>query len=125
MTKTQPNRTTIFIMNLWVNRVRQLTILAVALFFYSCTDETNYLGYPNPNSKFDVKYIELPVESSVLLDQTRSSNFFYGSEPQRLLVGKYSDDKFGDVSSSACSQFFTTTGTKLASTAQFMSIRLE
>src|SRR6187431_2272738 len=120
MTKTQPNRTTIFITNLWVNRVRQLAILAVALFFYSCTDDNNYLGYPNPNSKFDVKYIELSVASSVYSDQIRSSNFFYPSEPQRLLVGKYSDSKFGEVSSSACGQFFTTTGTKLASSAQFM-----
>lgn len=125
MTKTQLNRITIFIMNLWVNRVRQLALFAVALFFFSCTDEVNLLGHKNPNSKFDVKFIELPVASSVLLDQIRSSNFFYASEPQRLLVGKYSDTKFGNVSSSACSQFFTTTGTKLASTAQFMSVSLE
>ncbi len=125
MTKTQPNRITIFIMNLWVNRIRQLAVLAVALFFFSCKDEFNFLGYKNPNSKFDVQYIELPVGSSILLDSLRSSNYYnYSTETQRLLVGKYSDVKFGDVSSSTCTQFYTTTLTKLASTAVFDSVSL-
>lgn len=120
MTKTQPNRTTIFIMNLWVSRIRQLTILAVALFFYSCVDETNLIGFKPPNSKFDVKYIELPVESSVIsFDNLRTSNYLFPGETNRLLVGKYSDDKFGDVESIACSQFFTFSLTKLAATATF------
>ena len=67
MTKTQPNRTTISIMNLWVSRVGQLAMLAVALFFFSCEDETSILGFKNPNSKFRASYVEIPIESSVLL----------------------------------------------------------
>lgn len=125
MTKTQLNRTTIFIMNLWVNRVRQLALFAVALFFFSCKDEVNLLGYKNPNSKFDVKFIELPLESSVLLDSVRTSNFFFSTETNRLLIGKYSDEKFGEISSSAATQFFTTTTTKLASSADYDSVSIQ
>ena len=85
MTKTKQNRTIISIMNLWVNRIGQLTMLAVALFFFSCEDETSILGYKNPNSKFKVSYVEIPIESSVLLrDSLRTSNFLYTGEPNRL-----------------------------------------
>ncbi len=126
MTKTQPNRTTIFIMNLWVSRIRQLTILAVALFFYSCVDETNLIGFKPPNSKFDVKYIELPVTSSVLLfDSLRTSNYFFPGETNRFLVGEYLDDKFGSTISTSCTQFFTTSIVKLDSTAIFKKATID
>ena len=49
MTKTQPNRITISIMNLWANRVGQLASLLVALFFFSCEDEASVLGFKNQN----------------------------------------------------------------------------
>jgi hypothetical protein len=126
MTKTQPNRTTIFIMNLWVNRIRQLAILAVALFFSSCVDETNLIGFKPLNSKFDVKYIELPVQSSVLLfDSLRTSNYSFNGETNRFLVGEYADDKFGPAKSTSCSQFFTTSIAKLDSTAIFKNATID
>ncbi len=113
-------------MNLWVSRVRQLAVLAVALFFYSCVDDANLIGFKNPNSKFEVKFKEFSVKSSVLLDSMRSSNFYnYNTETNRLLVGKYTDAKFGEVSSSTCTQFFTTTPAKLKSTARFDSVSIQ
>ncbi len=107
-------------MNLWVNRLKQLTILSVALFFYSCKDEINLLGIKNPNSKFDVKYIEIPIESSVLLfDSIRTSNYFFQKEVNRLLVGKTDDAIFGDVTAKTCTQFYSPSSAKLAATATF------
>jgi hypothetical protein len=85
-------------MNLWASRIGQLTTLAVALFFFSCEDETSTLGYKNPNSKFKVSYVEIPIESSVLLrDSVRTTNFTYSGEPNKFLVGSYTDPVFGKI----------------------------
>ena len=67
-------------MNLWAKRIGQLAVFAVALFFLSCQDEASLLGYKNPNTKFQVSYVEIPIESSVLLlDSQRTSNYVYHS----------------------------------------------
>jgi hypothetical protein len=96
-------------MNLWGNRMGQLTALAVALFFFSCEDETSLLGYKNPTSKFNLSYIDIPVESSViLLDSVRTSNFNAGNDVNRLLVGNCSDPVMGDVNASFFTQFVPT-----------------
>ncbi|MGC3947385.1 MAG: DUF4270 family protein [Chryseolinea sp.] len=114
-------------MNLWVNRIGQLTILSVALFFFiSCQEDVSTLGYKNPNSKFKVSYAEIPITSSVLLrDSLRTSNYSYSGEPNRLLVGMYQDDRFGSVSSSAVTQYFPVNNSKLASTAVYDSVSLQ
>lgn len=112
-------------MNLWVKRIGQLTLMSVALFFLSCQEEVSELGYRNPNSKFKVLYCEIPLESTVLLrDSLRTSNYYFYSEPNRLLVGKYTDDRFGDITSTAVTQYFTTTATKLDASAVFDSVSL-
>lgn len=126
MTKTPLNRITTSIMNLWVNRIGQLLIIAVALFFLSCHEENSVLGYKNPNSKFKARYVELTIPSSVLLrDSLRTSNYYFSDEANRFLVGKYSDDKFGVITSNAVTQYFTTTATKVGSTAVFDSVTLQ
>jgi hypothetical protein len=114
-------------MNLWVRPLGQLALLAVALFFFSCEDETSTLGYKNPNSKFKVSYVEIPIESSVILrDSLRTSNFTYSAEPNRLLVGAYADEVFGQISASAFTQFFSTTPElKVASSAVYDSVTLQ
>jgi len=97
-------------MNLWGNRVGQLAVLAVALFFFSCEDETSLLGYKNPTSKFNLKYIDLPVETSVLLlDSVRTSNFNAGNDVNRFLVGNCTDDVLGDLKASFYTQFLPVT----------------
>jgi hypothetical protein len=115
-------------MNLWARTtLRQLTVLAVALFFFSCEDESSILGFKNPNKKFKVNYVDIPLESSVfLMDSLRTSNNF-SSETNitRLLVGKYNDPDFGEVTSTAISQYFTSTGTKLKTSAVFDSVSVQ
>jgi hypothetical protein len=118
-------------MNLWAKTFGRLTVLAVALFFFSCEDETSILGYKNPNEKFNVTYYEIPLESSVMLiDSLRTSNSYSQTtgELNRLLVGKYADDRFGEVTAAAYTQFFTSSGsgskTLLKESAVFDSIAL-
>lgn len=93
-------------MNLWVKRIGQLAISAVALFFFSCQEETNFLGYKNPSSKYELSFIDIPIKSSTLLvDSIRTTNFFATNDVNRLLVGHYNDPVFGAITASAYTQF--------------------
>ena len=84
-------------MNLWVKRIALGLTAALALFLFACLDEDNILGFPNQNQKFKLSYIEIPIESSVLLfDSLRTSNHFTDTE-KRLLVGRYNDPAFGNT----------------------------
>lgn len=90
-------------MNLWAKRVGQLTVLAVALFFFSCEDETSLLGFKNPKKKFDVNYVEIPLSSGVFM----VDSVFTDLRPIQvgvnleitdgILVGEYHDPYFGKV----------------------------
>src|SRR6187397_3223731 len=114
-------------MNLWANRVVQLASLLVALFFFSCEDEASVLGFKNQNQKFEASYIEIPIESSVLLlDSQRTSNFvLLQNETNRFLIGQYTDDKFGAVAANAYTQFFTNSGAKLPADVTYDSVSLQ
>jgi hypothetical protein len=104
-------------MNLWVNRLRQLTLLSVALFFFGCEDETSLLGFKNPNPKFKGQYVDLELNTSVLLlDSIRTSNAYFANEYNRLLVGKYSDPEIGVIKSNAAAQYIIGTSDTLPHT---------
>lgn len=93
-------------MNLWVKRVGQLAVVAVALFFFSCEDETSLLGYKNPSSKFKLGYVDIPIGSSVLLfDSVRTSNNNASNDLNRFLVGSYTDPVFGKATATTFAQF--------------------
>lgn len=91
-------------MNLWVKRIALGLSAVVALFLFACLDDESILGFRNQNQKFKVSYIEIPIESSVLLfDSLRTSNYL--SDPvTRLLVGSYEDPVFGRVTADAYTQ---------------------
>lgn len=104
-------------MNLRVKRVGQLAIVAIALFFLSCEDGTSLLGYENPTSKFNLSYVDIPIETSViLLDSVRTSNNNASNDLNRLLVGKIDDTRFGDATAIAFAQFLPKTGLDTAVT---------
>lgn len=108
-------------MNLWVKRTGQL--LLAALFLMACEDETSLLGFRNPISKFEVKFIELPVESSVLLiDSIRTSNF--GGETSRILVGEHNDPELGTTKTTAFTQLFPTSNVTVDAAAALDSVVL-
>jgi hypothetical protein len=113
-------------MNLWVNRLRQLALLSVALFFFACEDETSLNGFKNPNSKFEGKYVEIPLSTSnLLLDKIRTSNYLFEGEYNRFLIGSYDDPIFGKVTSTAFTQFFTSSSTKKPEGATIEKITIE
>src|SRR5688500_3609324 len=104
-------------MNLLAKSLGQLALLAVALFFFSCEDPTS-LGYENPSDKFDVNFVDIPLESSVwMLDSVPTNNFTYAGEVNRLMAGQYVDPRLGNISASFYTQYFTTSAAKLHSTA--------
>ncbi|RAW03367.1 DUF4270 family protein [Pseudochryseolinea flava] len=97
-------------MNLSVKSFGQLAVLAVALFFFSCSEETSPLGFKNPNPKFQSRFVEIPVTSSVvLLDSVRTSNGDASNDFNRMIVGKHIDPIFGEVSASATAQIYPLT----------------
>jgi hypothetical protein len=116
-------------MNLWVKRTGQLALIAVALFFLSCKDDVTPLGFRNPKEKFNVKYVEIPLESSVyLIDSIRTSNI--PGEFGRLMVGKYNDPALGTVTANGFMEirpYNATLGIAEADlpTIQFDSVRLD
>src|SRR5690349_8861337 len=99
-------------MNLWVKSLKQLAVLAVASFFFSCEDETSLIGFKDPKPKFNVRYIEIPISSSVMLidslitdnkpvferingQPTKSGIFPLNNT--NLLIGEYNDPTLGTV----------------------------
>jgi hypothetical protein len=113
-------------MNLWVNRLRQLALLSVALFFFACEDETSLNGFKNPNPKFEGKYVEIPLSTSnLLLDKIRTSNYLFEGEYNRFLIGSYDDPIFGKVTSTAFTQFLTSSSTKIPAGATIEKMTFE
>jgi hypothetical protein len=89
-------------MNLWVKRTGLLVV--VTLFLMACEDEKSLLGFRNPQSKFDVNFFDVPLESTVLLiDSVRTDNQQTGVT-NRLLVGSYNDPLLGEVSATTYMQ---------------------
>ncbi len=121
-------------MNLWVKTLRQLTILSVALFFFSCEDESSLLGFKNPTSKFNVRYIDIPLhteesESYVLaidsLITDLRPNVSSSGQAQfvdGLIVGQYQDPEFGGLSAQPYLGLYALSNTALNATAEFDSI---
>lgn len=88
-------------MNLWVKRTGQLFL--AAMFLMACEDESSLLGFRNPNKKFDVNFVDIPLETSVvLIDSVRSDNQTSGVD--RLLAGRYFDPVFGEVTATSFAQ---------------------
>ncbi|MGE0770711.1 MAG: DUF4270 family protein [Cyclobacteriaceae bacterium] len=90
-------------MSLWGKIAGALLLLSVLL--VSCKDELSTLGFRNPIGKFKVAYKEIDIPTSVMMTDSlptyNSPNF---SSTQRLLVGKYVDPEFGDITATAFTQ---------------------
>lgn len=96
-------------MNLWAKTLGRLAMLAVALFFFTCADETSFLGFKNPNPKFNVSFVDIPIESSVLsIDSIYTDN---KGSIGGVLIGDYQDNVMGNVHSEAYLQFIPTSQT--------------
>ena len=107
-------------MNLWVKRAGQL--LAAALFLMSCEDDSYLLGFQNKNKKFNVRYQQFSLPSSVVLvDSIITDNQDFSS---RLLVGQYQDLSFGTVRTEVYTQIFPVTTSILSAEAVYDSVTI-
>jgi len=110
-------------MNLSAKNVKQLLVLAVALFFFSCEDDTSIIGYKNPQQKFRVQHVEIPVESSVILMDSTVTDVADGSG--FVLAGEYFDPYMGNIAAQPFIQVSTNSATKLHETAIYDSITVQ
>ena len=119
-------------MNLWVKTLRQLTIVSVALFFFSCEDESGLLGFKNPNKKFHVGYVDIPLNvSSVFGIDSLQTDLRPQLEAGQtrivdgLLVGQYTDTELGKVNAQSFLTLYPTANTVLDNTAVYDSVTVE
>jgi hypothetical protein len=119
-------------MNLWVKRTGQLLSGAVALFFFSCADESSLTGFPNPHDKFDVSYIEIPLESKVYrIDSVLTQNL---AGTLRLMAGSHTNNtSFGKITATGVSNIYPLTsalpaftdGRKYVYDSVFLNLRFD
>ena len=120
-------------MNLWVRILRQLTLVSVALFFFSCEDESGLLGFKNPNKKFRVGYVDIPLNVSSVFSidslQTDLRPQIEGGQTRivdGILVGEYLDNELGKVTASSYLTIYPAPpATALPSTAVYDSITVQ
>lgn len=121
-------------MNLWARILRQLTVASVALFFFSCEDETSLLGFKNPNEKFRVAYVDIPLNSStvVAIDSLVTDlRPIYDPQSQQtmgvdgLLVGQYQDPYLGNIRAESFLTIYPTINNELQATAVYDSITVQ
>ncbi|GIV37994.1 MAG: hypothetical protein KatS3mg032_2373 [Cyclobacteriaceae bacterium] len=73
----------------WRVKVAAIVLGCTAAGLWSCKDEASFLGFRNPATKFETRFIEFPVESSVIwVDSLRTSNYVFSGETDRLSAGQ-------------------------------------
>ncbi len=99
------NRITTYIMNWW-GRIAGLALLAL-FFIVACTeDEEGLNGFRSGANKFKVTFAELEMESSVMtVDSLLTFSDPNQTLERRLLVGRYVDNRFGEISAEAFTQY--------------------
>jgi hypothetical protein len=110
-------------MNLWVKRTGQF--LMAALFLISCEEDSYLLGFPNKNKKFNVRYQEFILPSTVVLIDSLITDNHDIELINRFLVGQYQDPSFGTVRTESYTQLEPSSTAKLATGATYDSVTLQ
>ena len=117
-------------MNWWGSRAGLSLLLLVVLF--SCEEDVSTIGIKRPEPKFRVTYAEVDIPSSVVLFNNIITYNNLNSNPgiedgdQRLLIGQYSDDRFGKIRTEAYTQIGPPiTNVTLGSAAVYDSLVLQ
>jgi hypothetical protein len=109
-------------MSLWGKGNRVLLFFLLVLL--ACDDESYLLGFQSPDENFKVVYAEFKLPSTVFqIDSLITSNGSTSST-NRLLVGNFSDSRFGTGSASAYMQFYPTSFPTIADTAVYERISM-
>ncbi|HMP98573.1 MAG TPA: DUF4270 family protein [Cyclobacteriaceae bacterium] len=94
-------------MNLWARRIG-LTAMSALLFFFGCEDPLSNLGFRNPNQKFNVRYAEIEIPTSLILVDsvpTVHDLNYPQDDIYRLMVGLFNNNTFGNTSATAITQY--------------------
>jgi hypothetical protein len=110
-------------MGLWVKRTGQL--LMAVLFLISCDEDSYLLGFPNKNKKFNVRYQEFTLPSTVVLIDSLITDNHDINLINRFLVGQYQDPSFGTVRTESYTQLEPSSTAKLATGATYDSLTLQ
>jgi len=83
-----------------------LLFFVSAFIFFSCEDELSTIGFKPDENRFKVSFKEIELPSSVFISgPVITSNHGGDNLTPRVLVGNYTDEKFGKVSSVGYIQF--------------------
>lgn len=102
-------------------------LFAVALFFFSCNEEDSILGFRNPNKKFNVFQIDIPLTSSVvLIDSVITDNISTNTSlTHDVLVGSYNDPTLGLIKAESFLPLSPGSSTQLAASAVYDSVTVQ
>ncbi|HEY5824395.1 MAG TPA: DUF4270 family protein [Cyclobacteriaceae bacterium] len=97
-----------------------------AFVFFSCEDDLNTIGFKPDENRFKVSFREIELPSSVFISgPVVTSNHGGDGRTPRVLVGNYTDEKFGKVSSVGYIQFRpSSANTTVPASATFESLML-
>lgn len=111
----------------WWAKSALLVFLLLPLFLISCEENLLTIGFRKEPKSFQIFYRELPIESATLLgDSLLTYNSFNSESAKRLLVGRFSDPDFGDISAEFYSQIRpSNTSRAVESGAVFDSVTLK
>ena len=115
-------------MNLWAKSLGRLAVFAIALFFFSCEEESSFLGFKK-NPKFNVTSVDLPLSTSVfsidsiITDNKAANNSLLSSS--NLLVGQYADPALGQVRAEAFTQIFPSGASLIPADAAYDSVTVQ
>lgn len=92
-------------MNLW-GRIAGFVLLALVFVVACREDELSKIGFPSQADKFKVSYVEIPLPSSVMAyDSVQTFTDRNQQLERRRLVGRYVDNRFGEITAEAFTQF--------------------
>ena len=105
-------RTTIITRNRFITFIQSWLVRASLLFFvasfifFSCEDDLSTIGFKPDENRFKVSFTEIELPSSVFISgPVITSNHGGDGVVPRVLVGNYTDEKFGKISSVGYIQF--------------------
>jgi hypothetical protein len=109
-------------MNLWGKGQRLL--LFFFLILIACDEESYLLGFQSPDENFKVVYAEFTLPTTVYQVDSLITSNSSGSSTNRLLVGSYSDSRFGTGTATAYTQYYPASFPVIPDTAVYERIAM-
>jgi len=96
-------------------------MVLVALFFFSCEDLSTF-GFENPQKKFNIDYIDIPLQTSVFVIDSIVTDHRSQSSSGNVFVGKYLDPDFGNIAAQPFLKIYRTRAGLMPDSLKFDSV---